>query len=198
MPDNNNNPFYDSLMMNKDAIYINQNGIRGRVLKSSSTNTPVWTSTDPNDTTVKFLLLANISGAASTISVPLSSIGISGTVPVKDVWSGADLGNSTTNFSRSIPSHDVGLYILGNRTTSMNNPVLHQKALQPANDQVLLTTSNRYAIPATFKGKNIRVSTFSLGGKLLNSTVTQDRSVSLYKDNAPGRKIGVVKIAEDK
>jgi hypothetical protein len=184
--------------MNKDAININQNGFKGRVLKSSTTNTPIWTSTDQNDTTVKFLLLANISDAAATMSVDLSSIGISGTVPVKEVWSGTNLGNVTTNFSKSIPSHDVGLYIIGEQhTTSLNASIL-SKTSKAAGDRAQLTSSNRYTIPSEFAGKTVRVSTFGLSGKLLNSTVTRDQSILLNKNNAQGEKIGIVKITTNK
>lgn len=45
-------------------------------------------------------MLANLSGSPSNISVTLSSIGINGTVAVKDVWTGANLGNVTTNLTR--------------------------------------------------------------------------------------------------
>jgi alpha-galactosidase len=198
MPDNNNNPFYDSLIMNKEAIYINQNGINGKVFKSYSTNTPIWVSTDPVDTTVKFLLLGNISSSASNVSVQLSSIGINKAVPVWDVWAGVDLGTSTTTFSRSIPSHDAGLYILGNRPTAVNPAALLQNVSKSAGDKVLLTSGNRCAIPDAYKGKTVKVSTFSLGGQLLNSTVTHDRSIKLYNDKVQGKKVGVVKITESR
>jgi alpha-galactosidase len=194
LPDNSNDRFYDSLMMCRDAIFINQHGIRGRVLRSYTTNTPVWVSTHPTDTTTKFLYLANISGASSAISVTLSTIGITGTVPVRNAWTGASLGNFTTTFSQTIPSHDAGLYILGNGTTATNPVPRTEKPVQAAGEKVFLATGNRCVIPASFAGKTVRVATYGLGGKLLNSVITRDCSVPLYKGEACGEKVGIVKI----
>jgi alpha-galactosidase len=199
LPDNSNNPFYDSLMMNSDALYINQHGIKARVLKAQSTGTPIWTSTHPTDTTTKFLLLGNTSTSSQTISVSLNTIGFPATqaVPVKNVWTGATLSNFTGTFAQTIPSHDAGLYILGNAQTPVAQPApASKKPAHFAGGKVFFTTSNRYIIPEAFAGKTVKVSAFSLGGKLLNSAVTRDRSIKLYNDHGNAGKITVVKITE--
>jgi alpha-galactosidase len=204
LPDNNNNPFYDSLMTNSDALFINQRGIKARVLKAQSTGTPIWTSTHPLDTTTKFLLLGNTSTSSQTISVSLNTIGFSATqaVPVKNVWTGATLSNFTGTFAQTIPSHDAGLYALGTASLVWPNtptqPVPSvEKQARFSGGKVFFTTSNRYVVPAAFAGKTVRVSAFNLGGKLLNSAVTRDRSIQLYKDNSPiGEKVTIVKINE--
>jgi alpha-galactosidase len=197
LPDNSNDRFYDSLMMCSDAIYINQRGINGRVLRSYSTNTPVWVSTHPTDTTTKFLMLGNTSGSSQNISVTLNTIGFSATqaVPVRNVWTRASLGNFTGTFSQTIPTHDAGLYVLGNGSTAIAPVARIEKTAQPAAERIIFTTNNRCVIPAAFAGKTIRVSVFSLSGKLLNSVVTRDRSIPLYKNNTARReKVGIVKI----
>lgn len=200
LPDNKNDPFYDSLMTNGDALFINQHGINARVLKKQSTGTPIWVSTHPTDTTTKFLLLGNTSTSSQTISVSLNTIGFPATqaIPVKNVWTGATLSNFTGTFAQTIPSHDAGLYILGTAQTPIAQPApASEKPAHFAGGKVFFTTSNRSIIPDAFAGKTVRVSAFSLGGKLLNSTVTRDRSVQLYKDSNPQReKVAIVKIAE--
>lgn len=196
LPDNNNNLFYDSLMMCRDAIFINQRGIRGRVLRAYSTGTPVWVSTHPTDTTTKFLMLANTSGSSQNISVTLNSIGITGTVPARDAWTGAGLGNFTTTFSRTIPSHDAGLYILGSASTEIAPAPRVNKTAKLTREMVFFTVKRRCVIPAEFAGKTVRVATYSLEGKLLNTVITRDRTSPIYKDNAQGEKVGIVKITE--
>jgi hypothetical protein len=204
LPDNSNDKFYDSLLTNSDALFINQHGIKARVLKAQSTGTPIWTSTHPTDTTTKFVLLGNTSSSSQTISISLNTIGFSATqaVPVKNIWTGASLGNSTGTFSQTIPSHDASLYALGSASL-----IWSQTQVQPvkstkneahfSGEKVYFTTSSRFVIPAAFAGKTVSVSTFSLSGKLLNSTVTRDRSVQLDKNNiTPGEKIAFVKITE--
>jgi alpha-galactosidase len=198
LPDNNNDLFYDSLMKRSDAIFINQHGIRGRVLRSYTTNTPVWVSTHPTDTATKFLLLANISSASSAIAVTLNTIGITGTVPVRNAWTGASLGNFTTTFSQTIPSHDAGLYILGSASTEIASAPRIHKPAQLTGEKVFFTTNNRCIIPAAFVGKTVRVCVYGLNGKMVNSVITRDRTVPIYKDNTQGEKVGIVKITEIK
>ncbi|MGA2507328.1 MAG: alpha-galactosidase [Chitinispirillaceae bacterium] len=196
LPDNTNDPFYDSLTKNSSAIFIDQHGTNGKVFKGfAPDSTTIWYSTHPTDTTTKFLALLNLKGSTATMSVTLSSIGITGTVPIRDVWTGANLGNFTTTFSQSITTHNAGLYILGNGITSIASPVLPvEKTVQLNGEKVFLTANDRCIIPAGFAGKTVKVSTFSLGGKLLNSVITRDRSVKLYKGEAYGEKVGIVKI----
>ena len=200
LPDNNNDPFYDSLMTNANALFINQHGIRARNLKAQSTGTPIWTSTHPFDTTTKFVLLGNTSGSSQTISINLTTIGFSATqaVPVKNIWTGATLSNFTGTFAQTIPSHDAGLYALGTSPLVYTQPVKSiEKPTMASAGNVFFATSDRFVIPEAFLGKTVRISTFSLGGKLLNSVVTRGRSMQLYKNNTVQReKVAIVKITE--
>jgi alpha-galactosidase len=196
LPDNTNDPFYDSLTKNSDAIYINQHGTSGRVVKGfAPDSTTVWCSTHPADTTTKFVALLNLTGRTVSMSVTLSSIGITGTVPVRDVWSGRALGNFTTTFSQSVTTHNAGLFILGNGSTSViPQPARIKKAAQPFTEKIFLTTGDRCVIPSVFAGKTVKVSVYDLGGKMLNSVVTSDRSIRLLKYIKQGGNIGIVKI----
>jgi alpha-galactosidase len=201
LPDNNNDPFYDSLMTNSDALFINQHCIKARVLKAQSTGTPIWTATHPIDTTTKFVLFGNTSSSQQTLSINLTSIGFSATesVPIKNVWTGTKLNNFTGTFAQSIPSHDAALYVLGNAPlvwdTIPQSVKLQKKPAQISGRNVFYTTSGQFVIPAAFAGKKVKVSTFNLGGKLLNSTVTSNRTIQL-NNSAKGEKVAIVKINE--
>jgi hypothetical protein len=197
LPDNNHNPFFDSLMMCSEAIFINQHGMRGKVLKSYTTNTPVWVSTHPTDTTTKYLYYANTSGSSQSISVALNTIGFSATqaVPVHNVWTKASLGNITGTLTQTIASNDAALFTLGNGTPTATIPVSPiEKNVQLNSEKVFFTIGNHFVIPASFAGKTVRVATYGLGGKLLNSVITRDRSVQIYKGDTHGEKVEVVKI----
>lgn len=200
LPDNKTDPFYDSLMTNSDALFINQHGIKARVLKAQSTGTPIWTATHPTDTTTKFVLFGNTSNSQQTISINLTSIGFSATqsVPVKNVWTGATLSNFTGTFAQTIPSHDAALYVLGNAELTRTEPVKSiEKPSQISGRNVFFTTSGQFVIPAAFAGKKVMISTFTLGGKLLNSTITSNRSIQLNKNtSAMGENVAIVKINE--
>jgi hypothetical protein len=173
MPDNKNNPFYDSLMMNKDCIYIDQNGISGKVLKSSSTNTAIWTSSDPQDTTVKFLMIANLSQSSASISIDLNELGITKSVSVKNIWTGEKIGNFTNTFAQTIPSHDAGLYIIGEKSVTANKTDAQFHYLTSSSvEKTYLTINNQLTVPSHFNSKLVRISIYSLDGKLLSSIIT--------------------------
>jgi len=203
LPDNSNDKFYDSLMTNANALFIEQHGINARVLKAQTTGTPIWTSTHPLDTTTKFLLLGNTSGSSQTITVNLTTIGFSATqaVPVKNVWTGATLSPVTGTFTQTIPTHDAGLYILGSASMTWPTSVKPAKAIEKqfkaSSGNIFFTTSGRFVIPAVFAGKTVKVAVFNLSGKLLNTVVTRDRSVKLYNSsNLQGGKVAFVEITE--
>ena len=197
LPDNKNDRFYDSLMTNGDAIFINRYGSKGKVLKAASTNTPVWVSTHPTDTSTKFLMLGNTSTSQQTVSAAWNTIGFktNQAVSVRDVWTKADLGDFTGAFSQTIPSHDAGLYIMsdGSATAAVPAPCGEQPAYT-AEEKVFLSIGKRFVIPADFRGKIVLVSAFSLDGKLLKSAVTRDRVIELSKSSRRGEQAGIVKI----
>jgi len=204
LPDNKNDPFYDSLLTNSDAFFINQHGIKARVLKAQSTGTPIWTSTHPLDTTTKFLLFGNTSGSQQTLSVNLTSLGFSATqaVPVKSIWNGANLNTFTGTFAQTIPSHDAALYALGSAslvwTPTQTQPVKTiEKPATASRENIYCSSGNRFVIPAAFTGKTVRASAFDLSGKMLNSIVTRDRTIQIYAQGAtPGKQVAIVKITE--
>jgi hypothetical protein len=204
MPDNKNDPFYDSLMTNTDALFVNKHGIKARVLKSQSTGTPIWTSTHPLDTTTKFVLFSNTSGSQQTLSINLTSIGFAANqaVPVKNIWNGANLNTATGTFTQTIPSHDAYLYALGNAplvwpTTNSLPPRSIEKQVNTSSRNVFFTTSDRFVIPAPFAGKTVKVSAFDLGGRLQNAIITREHSVHLYKDGSMQvSRVAFVKVTE--
>jgi len=198
LPDNNNDRFYDSLMMCSDAIFINQFGGKGKVLKAASTNQPLWVSTHPTDTMTKFLMLGNTSTSSQQISVALNTIGFSATqaVAVRNAWTRASLSPVTGTFTQTIPSHDAGLFILGEGSTAIAPVTAGKPAAPPIKGSVFLASGNRCIIPAAFAGKTVRVTTFSLGGKLLRSVVTNERSLRLYSGHSREVRVALIKISE--
>ncbi len=198
LPDNSTNPFYDSMTMNSAALFIDQHGTNGKVLKGySPDSTPIWYSTHPTDTTTKFVGMFNLSGKTATMSVNLSSIGINDTVSVTDVWTGNSLGKFSTTFSQSLTSENAGLYILGNGATTGTLPAPSRKnSVSRNSEKNCMYTGNRFIIPSSYSGKTVRVAVFNLSGKLLKSVITRDRSITLYKNQGHGEQVSIVKITE--
>jgi hypothetical protein len=198
LPDNKDNPFYDSLMTNKDCIYIDQNGINGKVLKSSSTGTAIWTSTDPQDTTVKFLMMANLSQSSASISIDLKDLGITKSVPVKNTWTGEKLGTITNTFVQTIPSHDAGLYIIGEKSVTANrsSEQFHYPTTHSA-QKTFLTINNHFTVPTHLNDKPVRISIFNLDGKFLSSVITS-KTPELNHKNKFESNVKILKIEEIK
>eukprot|EP00039_Didymoeca_costata_P022444 m.4521 g.4521 ORF g.4521 m.4521 type:complete len:433 (+) comp3005_c0_seq1:149-1447(+) len=63
----------------------------------------VWAKTQGDD--VEAVLIINIANATKTISVPLSSIGMQGSVHMRDLWKGTDNGTVSNNIVVTLPSH---------------------------------------------------------------------------------------------
>jgi alpha-galactosidase len=199
LPDNNHNPFFDSLMMCSEAIFINQHGIKGRVLKSCSSSSPsIWVSTHPTDTTTKYIYMADTTNSSLTASVTLNTIGFSSTeaVPVYNVWTKAGLENSTGTFTQTIAAHDAVLFRLGNGTpTSINNVSGINQNAHFAAEKVFCTIGNECVIPSSYSGQTVKVSVYDPSGKLLKSVVTRECSIMFDKGNVHGQKVSIVKIS---
>jgi alpha-galactosidase len=98
------------LLTNKAVLAVNQ---------TSSENEPhfvadgtrVWKAKAPG-TGDYYLALFNTSAAQKEVGFKLGALRIVGAVGVKDLWTGAEIGNASGAFTASLPSHGAGLYRL--------------------------------------------------------------------------------------
>ena len=97
------------ILTNTEVTAINQDpaGIQGtRVVDNGDLEVwmkPLCTRNGP----AKAVALLNRSGSTATISVSFSSIGISGSATVRNLWTHTDLGVQQNSYSAQVPSHGV-------------------------------------------------------------------------------------------
>jgi len=97
------------ILTNAEVIAVNQDpaGVQGRRITDNG-DLEVWMkplcTLDGPD---KAVILFNRSGRSAEISVAFSTIGISGSATVRDLWAHEDLGEHTGSFSAQVPSHGV-------------------------------------------------------------------------------------------
>ncbi|MBN2441348.1 MAG: alpha-galactosidase [Spirochaetales bacterium] len=99
------------ILLNTEAIAVNQDpaGIQGTRI-SSNNGLEVWSKPlgTANGTT-KAVALLNRNGSSSSITVDFASIGLSGTVTVRDLWAKVDRGSFTGSYTMTVPSHGTGM-----------------------------------------------------------------------------------------
>ena len=99
------------ILLNTEAIAVNQDpaGIQGTRI-SSSNGLEVWCKPlgTANGTT-KAVGLLNRNGSSANITVDFSSIGLSGTVTVRDLWAKVDRGSFTGSYTMTVPAHGTGM-----------------------------------------------------------------------------------------
>jgi alpha-galactosidase len=91
-----------SLLTNTEVIAVDQAGHPAHPVSQSS-NQQVWFSNNGNGTHT--VALFNLGSSTATVTANWSSLGFSGSAPVRDLWSHTNLGNFTNSFSASIPAH---------------------------------------------------------------------------------------------
>jgi hypothetical protein len=91
-----------SLLTNKSVIAVDQAGHPAHPVSQSS-NQQVWFSNNGNHTYT--VALFNLASSTATVTANWSSLGFTGSAPVRDLWSNTNLGNFTNSFSASIPAH---------------------------------------------------------------------------------------------
>ncbi len=91
-----------SLLTNKEVIAVDQAGHPAHPVSQSS-NQQVWFSNNGNHTYT--VALFNLGGSTATVTANWSSLGFTGSAPVRDLWSHTNLGSFTNSFSASIPAH---------------------------------------------------------------------------------------------
>ncbi len=99
-----------SLLTNAEVIAVNQYSRHNRQLFRSGDRV-AWVADDENSND-KYLAVFNTGASATNVPVTLSSLGFSGTVQVRSLWSLSDLGPYTGTFSPFIGSHGAEIYRL--------------------------------------------------------------------------------------
>lgn len=97
-----------SLLTNDEVIALNQYSIRNRQLFRSG-DLVAWTADDENSSD-KYLAVFNTGAAAANVPVSLASLGFTGSVQIRSLWSLNDIGPYTGTFSPFIASHGAELY----------------------------------------------------------------------------------------
>jgi len=100
-----------ALLTNREVLAVNQ---------ASSHNMPyfiedgthIW-SARPTNKPGLYVALFNTTDKAREVGIRLRHLGLSGTLPVRDLWTGEALAPAKGVLARTIPAHGAGLYRLG-------------------------------------------------------------------------------------
>ena len=106
-----------SLITNAEVLTVNQGSRDNRQLFRAN-GLAAWTADDAEGGG-KYVAVFNTSDrgehgpeAGTAVPVRLSDVGLAGSVAVKDIWSGREIGVFTGEFAPVIPYHGAGLYRL--------------------------------------------------------------------------------------
>jgi alpha-galactosidase len=106
-------------LTNREVIAVNQDslGVQGRKVATPGTNLEVW-SKQLSGTNVRAVALLNRSGAAASIKVSWTEIGLpAGKATVRDLWGAKDVGVFDGSYSVSVPSHGTAVLRISSGTT---------------------------------------------------------------------------------
>jgi alpha-galactosidase len=99
-----------SLLTNKEVIAVDQAG-RAASPVSQSSNQQVWFVKNSNGS--YSVALFNLGSSAATVTANWSSLGLSGSQSVRDLWSHTNLGNFNGSFSAKLNSHASRMLTVG-------------------------------------------------------------------------------------
>jgi len=96
-----------AIISNAEVIAVDQDPLgKQGTPTSTSTTLEVWSK--PLAAAKSYAVaLFNRTGAAANITVTWSSLGLTGSATVRDLWAKQDLGSMATQYSTSVPSHAV-------------------------------------------------------------------------------------------
>jgi len=99
-----------SLLTNDEVIAVDQAGKPATPISQSSSQ-QVWRVHNSDGTYT--VALFNLGSSTATVTVNWSSLGLSGSQNVRDLWSHTNLGSFSSQFSASLPSHGSRLLRVG-------------------------------------------------------------------------------------
>ena len=106
-----------SILTNSEVIAVDQDslGIQGTKVADNGSGLQVW-SKKLHDGSVAVVLL-NRSGSSSNITVNWSSIGLTGSASVRDIWAHTNQGSFANSYTANVASHGVAMLIIGGGTS---------------------------------------------------------------------------------
>lgn len=96
-----------ALLTNPEVIAVNQ-ASTGNMPHSMPGDARVW-SARPASGRDRYVALFNIGERPLEVGLGLDQLGLKGTVRVRDLWSGADLGKASARVARTLPPHGSAL-----------------------------------------------------------------------------------------
>jgi alpha-galactosidase len=101
-----------SLLTNPEVLSVNQRSANNRQLFRTADGLIAWIADVP-DSKDKYLAVFNTrADAPAPVPVPLPSLGFSGAVRVRDLWSRENIGDLHTQFAPDVPPHGARLFRL--------------------------------------------------------------------------------------
>ncbi|WP_277969849.1 glycoside hydrolase family 27 protein [Sphingomonas echinoides] len=97
-----------ALLTNREVLAVNQASTDNRP-HFIADGTRVW-SARADRSRDQYVALFNTTNAAMEVGLPLRELGVTGTVHVRDLWAGRELGTANGRIAGTIPSHGAGLY----------------------------------------------------------------------------------------
>jgi hypothetical protein len=99
-----------SLLTNRGVIAVDQAGLAGGKPVASDTDQQVWYAPMPGGR--RAVALFNLGGQAEPVTATWQSLGFCGSASVKDVWTGAALGQHRDGFTATVPSDGSRLLLV--------------------------------------------------------------------------------------
>jgi alpha-galactosidase len=93
------------LLSNDEVIAIDQAGVAATQVTAGTT--PVWVAKQPDGSLAVGLF--NLGGASADVTASWSSLGLTGSANVRDLWQRVDLGSFSGSYKATLPSHGVAL-----------------------------------------------------------------------------------------
>ncbi|MCY9666060.1 alpha-galactosidase [Paenibacillus alginolyticus] len=111
--------FTKDTLMNSEVIAVNQDALGSQgILVSDLGGLQVY-SKKLQTTGTRAVVLFNRTGAAANMTINFSSIGLSATASIRDLWSKTEKGSFTNSYTVNVPSHGtVMVKLTGSETTS--------------------------------------------------------------------------------
>lgn len=97
-----------ALLTNRAVLAVNQASTDNRP-HFLDDGTPVW-SARAEGSQDRYLALFNTTDKPKDVSIALGGLGKTGTVALRDLWTGKDAGSATGRITRTVPPHGAELY----------------------------------------------------------------------------------------
>ncbi|WP_444846720.1 glycoside hydrolase family 27 protein [Duganella caerulea] len=102
-------PFTLSLLTNDEVIAVNQRSENNRQLFRTDDGLIAWIADVPQSKD-KYLAVFNTGETAARVAVKPASLGVGDAAPVRDLWSGKDLGPAGRDFAPEVVPHGARLF----------------------------------------------------------------------------------------